>query len=111
MKGDYIEHDPLLGIDPDRFEALAQETTVTPLIDQLTRERILERDHHTCQLRLSDCTSTASTVTVIDETTTGDDNLRAACEHCARTEWEQLEVERIKDQPRPTPRRAGALRW
>lgn len=51
------------------------------------RKRVLERDGHTCQVRLPGCTTTATTVDHIVPVSWGGDwyaldNLRAACAGC-----------------------------
>lgn len=52
----------------------------------ITRRRILDRDHHQCQLRYPDCTHHA---TEVDHVTPGDNhhpaNLQAACRSCHAT--------------------------
>lgn len=50
-----------------------------------TRQMVLDRDNHTCRLRLDGCTTTATHVHhTVDRVTAGDsiDHLLAACAHC-----------------------------
>lgn len=68
-------------------------TTLTPT----TRRRILNRDHHTCQINGPHCTHTATEVDHITPTAEGgpntDVNLRAVCHTCHR-EKSQTEAAR-----------------
>ena len=52
-----------------------------------TRAHVLNRDAHTCQLKLNGCTTVATHVHHIDGKTHGDnpDRLTAACAHCNLT--------------------------
>ena len=90
------------------------------------RNRILDRDNHTCQLRYDGCTVVASEVDdIVPVATLGgvsreqltDDNRQAACSHCHAIKTERFKLQRIqesaayRDARRHLPRKPHPGEW
>lgn len=68
---------------------------------RIIRQKVLERDNHTCRLRLEGCTTEATQVHhIVDRATSGDDmdHMVASCQDCNLTVGDPTKHD-------PTPRR------